>query len=65
MVTDWENFLLGELEGSEVELLRNHGRTGRPLGGEEFVKGLEKATGRVLRRQQPGLQEVKVRVGIP
>ena len=54
MVQNWEGFLLVEPGDEEVGLLRRHERTGRPLGGEEFVKGLEKDTGRVLRRQQPG-----------
>jgi len=38
----------------DAEPLRRHERTGRPLGGAGFVEQLEKALGRVLRRQKPG-----------
>jgi putative transposase len=54
MVHDWEGYLLIEPGEGVVGLLRSHERTGRPLGGEEFVEGLEKPTGRILRRQRPG-----------
>lgn len=54
MVGEWECFLLGEAGEGEEGLLRSHERTGRPLGGEGFVEGLEKATGRALRRQRRG-----------
>jgi hypothetical protein len=38
----------------EINLLRAHDRTGRPLGDEAFLIGLEKRLGRILRRQKPG-----------
>jgi hypothetical protein len=38
----------------EINLLRAHDRTGRPLGDEAFLLGLEKRLGRILRRQKPG-----------
>lgn len=38
----------------DIEKLRLHERTGRPLGDEIFMKRLEGMVGRILRRQKPG-----------
>jgi hypothetical protein len=38
----------------ELKVFREHERTGRVLGDDEFQKRLEKKLGRVLRRQKPG-----------
>jgi len=38
----------------ELKRLREHERTGRPLGDDDFLARLEKRLGRVLRRQKPG-----------
>jgi putative transposase len=56
MVGDWREFL-GDGDSEEAGLaeeIRRHERTGRPLGDDGFVEGLEEALGRVLRRQTPG-----------
>ncbi len=56
MAGDWREFL-GDGDSGEARLaeeIRRHERTGRPLGDDGFVEGLEKALGRVLRRQRPG-----------
>ena len=37
-----------------VRLLRQRTRTGRPCGGEVFVRGLEALLGRRLLRRKPG-----------
>ncbi len=45
----WREFLLEELKNEdEVERIRLATRTGRPLGSEDFVRQLERATGREL-----------------
>jgi putative transposase len=56
MVGDWREFLRrGDSEEAGLaKEIRRHERTGRPLGDNGFVEGLEKALGRVLRRQRPG-----------
>jgi putative transposase len=54
MVSDWEVFLSGGLSEFEIEKMRNHTRTGRPLGSESFVAGLEQRLGRMLLRRKPG-----------
>ncbi len=54
MVTDWREFLESGIGEDDVELLRLHERTGRPLGSDDFLARLEGELGRVLRRQKPG-----------
>jgi putative transposase len=46
--------LAGGLREEQAEVLRRHERTGRPLGGPMFVKGLEAVLGRMLGRRKPG-----------
>jgi len=53
-VGDWRAFLGKEVVADDVERLRQHERTGRPLGTERFLRRLEKLLDRVLRRQKPG-----------
>src|ERR1035437_8277143 len=53
MVADWKLFL-GAPSEDEIELLRRHERTGRPLGQESFVENLESAMSRLLRPQKRG-----------
>ncbi len=50
----WRAFLARALREEDIELLRAHERTGRPLGDEEFLATLEEDLGRTLRRQKPG-----------
>jgi len=54
MVGDWPGFLSVGLDVREVDALRKHERTGRPLGDEAFVGRLERALDRVLHRKKPG-----------
>ena len=54
LVNDWRRLLLTEADEAEVEAIRRHGRTGRPLGDPDFVLGLEKRLGRRFRRLSPG-----------
>ncbi|MFO8057573.1 MAG: hypothetical protein R6V10_09770 [bacterium] len=42
------------LARSEVELLKKHKRTGRPLGGSAFIQEIEKALDRRLIPRKPG-----------
>jgi putative transposase len=54
MVGEWGEYLSSGMDGEAAEALRRHERTGRPLGDDRFVEGLEKRLGRSLRRQRPG-----------
>jgi len=51
---DWEEFLDVPVSEDEIETLRRHERTGRPLGSPEFMERIENALSRVLRPQKPG-----------
>ena len=51
---DRRRFLMSEEDAEEVYALRSHVQTGRLLGDEVFVAGLEKALGLILRRRKPG-----------
>jgi hypothetical protein len=42
------------LSEQDINILRAHERTGRPLTDDEFLATLEKDLGRILRRQKPG-----------
>ena len=54
MVTDWGGLLNSAIMEEELLALREHGRTGHPLGSTAFVDRLEQTTGRVLRPKKPG-----------
>lgn len=49
---DWREYLREREE--DTEELREHERTGRPLGPDDFIDALERKLGRVLRRMKPG-----------
>jgi putative transposase len=53
-VGDWKAFLRSAVAEEELRDLREHGRTGRPLGSSHFLDRLEGLVGRVLKRQKPG-----------
>jgi putative transposase len=54
LVHDWRGLLDSALLDDEIERLRRHARTGRPLGDENFLKTVERKTGRDLRPKKPG-----------
>jgi len=54
MVADWNALLNSGLPEEELRDLREHGRTGRPLGSTTFLERLESLVGRVLRPQKRG-----------
>lgn len=43
-----------DLKKEEIEKIKTHSSTGRPLGGEEFITVLEGRLGRRLAKQRPG-----------
>lgn len=54
VVGNWQDLLDTELSEEDRDPIRQHERTGRPMGSEGFLSGLEQMTGRVLKRQKPG-----------
>ena len=53
-VGDWSSYLSKRTDPADEDLIRLHGRTGRPLGAESFVEQMEKYCGRSLRPLKPG-----------
>jgi putative transposase len=54
MVKDWHGFIEEDITGKEMDRFRQHERTGRPMGDVDFIEGIEKSSGRVLRPKKPG-----------
>ena len=54
MAGKWRGLLASVVTEEELKQFREHERTGRVLGDEDFQKRLEKKLGRLLRRQKPG-----------
>lgn len=54
IVPDWRELLSSDLTEDEYKTLRSHEKTGRPLGSDSFLTGLEQLTGRFLKKQKPG-----------
>ena len=53
MAGDWKLFL-GSATDEEMEKIRRHERSGRPLGSESFVERLESALACLLKPGKPG-----------
>ncbi len=54
MAGSWRRLLTSAVSEEELHEFREHERTGRVLGDEDFQQRLERQLGRVLRRQKPG-----------
>ena len=54
MAGDWKAFLGRAVEREVIDRLLRHERTGRPLGDDRFMRRVERATGRILRKMKPG-----------
>jgi len=50
----WKDFLAMDVPEPDIELMRKHERTGRPLGDELFIEKLERLLDRRLRPEKPG-----------
>lgn len=53
-IADWTSYLAAGETREGLDSVRGHTKTGRPAGGEDFLKELEFTTGRVLRKKKPG-----------
>ncbi len=53
-VGDWQEFLAGGLDQAARDAIQSSERTGRPLGGADFLDKLESLTGRQLKKRKPG-----------
>ena len=54
LTKSWRRLLNSAATEEQIKAFREHERTGRALGDDNFQKRLEKKLGRVLRRQKPG-----------
>ena len=53
-IPDWKKYLEEPTQKELLKSFRLHSKTGRPLGGDEFVQKLEKMTGRSIKKLKPG-----------
>ena len=54
MVANWRDYLGAPSNDSELAVLHEHQRTGRPVGSATFIQRLEAETGRRLTKRRPG-----------
>ena len=53
-VGNWRGYLAGSMDGDRAELIRQHTRTGRSLGSEQFISRIEAITCQTLSPKRPG-----------
>ena len=53
-IAHWSAYLQTENSAAELDTIRRHARTGRPIQDETFLTKLEKITGKDLRILNPG-----------
>jgi putative transposase len=53
-ISDWRAYLSQESDPQMLGALRKRTRTGRPVGDDDFIRGLEKMTGTRLRPKKRG-----------
>lgn len=53
-VANWQAFLDSDLDDTTIEAMRKHTKTGRPLGDDAFLDGLEQKVGKILRPLKRG-----------
>ncbi len=51
-IHNWKAYLNEEV--NDIEQIRKHERTGRPLGSKEFIENIEHILGRIISKQKPG-----------
>lgn len=64
IIGNWQDLLSVELSEEDLDSIRQHERTGRPMGSEGFLSNLEQMTGRVLKRQKSGPKKIN-KYGVP
>lgn len=53
-IDNWRDFLSDCPSTQDIDLLRRHEKTGRPLGNPPFIARIETKLNRIVRRQKPG-----------
>ena len=57
-VGNWTEYLSGSDNRNNTDLIKQHTRTGRPLGSTEFIRKLEVFTGGELAPKRPGRKPI-------
>ncbi len=60
MIDDWGMYLTENVKEEDVEILRKHERTGRPLGNKIFIEKLEKKLGMKLKEKETRAKKEKI-----
>ncbi|MCJ7581730.1 MAG: transposase [Candidatus Aminicenantes bacterium] len=53
-IPDWKKYLEEPTKKELLKCFRQHSRTGRPMGGVDYIEKLEEITGRNLKKLKPG-----------
>ncbi len=65
MVDDWPEFFSQGVDSVFAEKMHKHEQTGRPLGSQSFIAGLEKILDRILRPKKAGRKpKEKVQINV-
>jgi len=64
-IKDWAVWLKRKDDKEDIKRFVEHEHTGRPLGSEEFVKRLERMTGRVLAPKKRGRRKSEIGIVSP
>jgi len=64
-VPDWSAYLAQNDDKEDIKRIVDHEHTGRPLGSAEFVKTLERLTGRVLAPRKQGRKKSEMSIVSP
>jgi putative transposase len=56
MIHSWSDFVKLPVSEMEMEDIRKHERSGRPIGDAHFIDQFESKTGLMLRKKKPGLR---------
>ena len=65
MIDDWKEFLRLTTSEQDIKMLQHVERTGRPLGNDGLLTGLEKSIGKLLKPERPGRKPKKNRYSSP
>jgi len=53
-IGDWDAYLEQKEDKEDLAIFRSYEKTGRPLGGGDFIRRLEGISGRILHKRKPG-----------
>ncbi len=57
-ISDWGEYLASDRDEESSTKLEKQTETGRPFGDDDFIKGIEKLAGKLLRKKKPGPKKI-------